>query len=75
MPEEEPLIERFEADVLPYTLKHGARIGEDAMNGSEVAEEIIRRQRLFVEGVPELREMNYRLLVAALKTWDERRYH
>jgi hypothetical protein len=74
MPEEVPLIERFERDVFPYTLAHGPQIGEMAMNGDLAAEEIIRRQHLFVCGVPELREFNYKLLVKALKLWETRRH-
>ncbi len=73
MPEEIPLIERFEEDVLPYTIKHGPQIGEMAMNGDLAAEEIIRRQHLFVEGLPEMRSFNYKLLVKAIKLWESRR--
>lgn len=65
-----PLIERFEADVLPYTLSHGPWIGEAAMKGDFDAEEIIRRQRMFVEGLPSLRAFNYEALVHALKRWE-----
>ena len=73
--EEIPLIDRFEEDVLPYTLKHGPQIGDAAMNGNSVAEEIILRQYLFVEGLPEKRPENYKRLVAALKLWESRRLH
>ena len=73
MPEEIPLIERFEDEVLPFALKHGPQIGEMAMNGDLAAEEIIRRQHLFVLGVPEMRQFNYKLLVKAIKLWEERR--
>ena len=68
--EERPLIEKFEADVLPYAMKHGPVIGEAAMKGDANATEIIRRMRLFVEGLPEMRRFNYGLLVEHLKAWE-----
>lgn len=68
---ERPMIERFERDVLPYTIKHGPHIGDSAMKGNVIAEEIIRRHRLFVEGLPELRATNFNLLVNALKLWEK----
>lgn len=75
LPEEQPLIEKFEDEVLPFTKKHGPEIGEKAMQGDVVCEEIIRRQHLFVSGLPEKRPENFKLLVKALKTWDQRRFH
>lgn len=68
---ERPLIEKFENEVLPYTLKNGPRIGEAAMQGNTVAEEIIRRQQLFVEGLPELRRANFKMLLIALQLWEK----
>jgi hypothetical protein len=73
LPEEIPLIERFESDVLPFVTRHGSEIGERAMQGDTDCEEVIRRHRLFVEGVPDLRPFNYRLLTQALKRWEHRR--
>lgn len=73
LPEERPLIERFETDVLPFVVRHGSEIGESAMQGDLDCEEIIRRHRLFVEGMPHLRPANYRLLTAALKRWETKR--
>lgn len=73
LPEEVGLVERFERDVLPYTMKHGGEIGEAAMMGDVDAEEIIRRQHLFVGGMPSLRGVNLSLLTAALKRWDQKR--
>lgn len=73
LPEERPLIERFESDVLPFVMRHGSEIGESAMQGDMDCEEIIRRHRLFVEGMPHLRPANYRLLTAALKRWETKR--
>ena len=35
-----------------------------------VAEEVIRRQRLLVEGLPEMRATNFKMLVSALKAWE-----
>lgn len=71
--EERPLIEKFETDVLPYAMKHGPVIGDAAMKGDGNATEIIRRMRLFVEGVPEMRRFNYALLVQHLKAWEGHR--
>lgn len=68
---ERPIVEKFEDEILPFTIKHGPRIGEAAMKGDQVAEEIIRRQQMFCEGLPEMRGMNFRMLVAALKTWSQ----
>lgn len=73
MTEERPVIEKFERDVLPFVLKHGSEIGERAMQGDADCEEIIRRHHLFVEGVPNLRPENLKLLTAALKRWEARR--
>lgn len=67
------LVERFEDEVLPYSMKHGPEIGERAMQGDLDCEEIIRRQRMFCEGMPHLRPLNFRLLVAALKRWESKR--
>ena len=74
-PEEQMWIEKFEDEVLPFTQEHGPRIGESAMQGDVLCEEIIRRQHLFIEGLPEKRPENYRLLIKALKIWDTRRFH
>lgn len=65
-----PLLEKFEVEILPYTMKHGSRIGAAAMDGNPVAEEVIRRQRLLVEGLPEMRATNFKMLVSALKAWE-----
>lgn len=69
---EKPLIDKFETEILPYTIKNGPKIGEAAMQGDRVAEEIIRRQQLFVEGLPELRRANFKMLTIALKLWEKR---
>lgn len=74
-PEEQVWIERFEDEVLPYTQEHGPRIGELAMQGNKLCEEIIRRQQIFMEGIPEKRPENFKLLVKALKLYDSRRFH
>lgn len=71
--QERPILEKFERDILPYTMKHGPRIGEDAMAGDRDAEQIIVRQRLLCEGVPEMRAINFRWLVSALKRWEANR--
>jgi hypothetical protein len=70
LPHERPMIERFEDEVVPYIEREGPRIGEIAMQGDAVAAEIIARYRLFVEGLPDLRATNYKLLVRALKAWQ-----
>lgn len=67
-----PLLERFESDVLPFTVKHGPEIGELAMRGDADACDVIRCQHMFVEGLPELRSANYWRLVSALKRYEER---
>lgn len=75
LPEERPVIDRFEADVLPYVQKNGPWIGEAAMQGDMDAEEVIRRYNLFVNGMPHLRPVNLRICIAALKRWDAKRVH
>lgn len=73
MQEERPIVERFEADVLPYVEKNGPWIGEAAIRGDLDAEEVIRRYNLFVNGMPHLRAENLRICIAALKRWDAKR--
>lgn len=74
-PEERPIVDQFERDVLPYIEKHGGYIGEAAMHGDLDAEEVIRRYNLFVNGMPHLRPVNLRICIAALKRWDAKRVH
>lgn len=71
LPHERQMIERFEDEVVPFVEKHGPQIGEFAMYGDKNAAEIINRYRLFVEGLPDLRTANYKLLVRALKQWQQ----
>ena len=71
--EEEPIVEQFERDVLPFVLKNGSEIGTSAMQGDADCEEIIRRNRMFVEGMPHLRAWNLKLLIGALKRWEAKR--
>lgn len=71
--EEQPLVEKFERDVLPFVEKHGSEIGEAAMTGNMDAEEVVRRTHLFINGLPEMRAGNFALLVGALKRWEHRR--
>jgi len=66
------LVEKFERDVLPFAEKEGPRIGEAAMQGDVNATEIIRRTNLFINGLPEFRPENFKLLVQALKRWEQR---
>lgn len=73
LPEERPIIEKFEGEVVPYVEKHGGYIGESAIHGDLDAEEVIRRYSLFVNGMPHLRTANLRLCIAALKRWDAKR--
>lgn len=78
LPHERPMIEKFEDEIIPYMEREGPRIGEFAMSGDLNATEIINRYRLFCEGVPEMRPANYKLLVKALKHWqngDKRSLH
>ena len=64
---ERHLIEKFESDILPYTVKHGPRIGEMAMQGDMDAQMVIQFQRAFCEGDPEWRPINFRRLAEYLK--------
>jgi hypothetical protein len=73
LPEEVPIVERFEADVVPYVTKNGGVIGDSAMKGDTDAEEVIRRYNQFVNGMPHLRAFNLRLCISALKRWDAKR--
>jgi hypothetical protein len=73
LPEEVPVIEQFERDLVPYVQKHGSMIGERAMQGDLDAEEIIRRYRLFVEGLPHMRRFNLKLLTNAAKRFEHKR--
>jgi hypothetical protein len=69
------LIERFEDEILPFTTKHGSEIGESALQGNLLCEEIIRRQHLFCDGLPEKRPENFKRLIECLKLWEIRRVH
>ena len=75
LPEEQDVVERFERDIFPFTELHGEEIGEAAMQGDMDAEEIIRRQHMFCTGLPQMREVNLRMLVAALNRWKVKRLH
>lgn len=75
LPEEEPTVEIFERDVLPFVMKNGSEIGTKAMQGDKVCEEIIRRHDMFVGGLPSMRATNLRLLISALKLWEAARAH
>lgn len=70
LPEERPVVERFEDLVVPYVESHGSEIGEAAMTGNRNAEEIIRRYDLFIKGMPEMRPLNLTLCIAALKRYE-----
>lgn len=73
LPEERPIVETFERDLVPFVERHGSEIGERAMQGDFDAEEIIRRYRLFIEGMPHLRPLNLKLLTGAAKRWSAKR--
>lgn len=70
MPEERPVVEQFERDVVPFVERNGGRIGESAMHGDLDAEEVIRRYNLFINGMPHLRTTNLRIMIEALKRWE-----
>lgn len=70
LPEERPIVEKFERDVLPFIERHGSQMGDDAVKGDLDAEEVIRRYKLFVEGMAHLRAQNLRIMIAALKRWE-----
>lgn len=75
LPHERPLLERFEQDMLPYLEKMGPYIGELAMSGHEVCEEIILRHNGILNGGPQQRQWNYNRLLRCLRTfrgqWNE----
>lgn len=64
------MVERFEADIVPYLEREGPKIGDAAMKGDAVAIEAINAYRMFVEGVPEARASNYARLVKSLKAME-----
>lgn len=68
--EQASLIERFEEDIVPYLRREGPRIGDAAMKGDAVAIEAINAYKMFVEGVPEVRALNYRRLCKSLKAME-----
>lgn len=70
LPEEIPLVEKFEDEIVPFVQKHGPRIGEMAMHGDMDAEQVILRYNQFVNGMPQFRTTNFRMCVAALKRWE-----
>jgi len=67
LPEERALCERFEEQLLPYLEKMGPYIGELAMEGHEVCEEIILRHNGILRGGPQQRQWNYNRLVRCLR--------
>lgn len=75
LPEERPIVERFEDEIVPYVEKYGGSIGEAAMRGDLDAEEVIRRYHHFVNGMPHLRAWNLKLVTAACKRWEAKRAH
>jgi hypothetical protein len=75
LPEERPVVEKFENEIVPYVEKNGGRIGESAMQGDLDAEEVIRRYSQFINGMPEFRQANLRLCVQACKRWEAKRAH
>ena len=70
LPEERPLVEKFEDELIPYFEKHGPRIGEAAMKGDKDAENVILGYHRFIHGMPEFRQTNFGMCVAALKRWE-----
>lgn len=72
LPEERQLVEKFEDELVPYFEKHGPRIGDAAIKGDKNAEAVILGYHRFVNGMPQLRQQNFNLCVAALKQWERR---
>lgn len=72
LPEEAPLVEKFEAELLPYLTKHGPQIGEMAMHGDADAEAVIQGYHRFINGLPTFRRTNFEMCVAALKRWERK---
>lgn len=69
-PEERPLVEKFEDELVPYLEKNGSRIGEAAMKGDLDAENVILGYHRFINGMPALRRTNFGLCLNALKRWE-----
>jgi hypothetical protein len=67
LPHERHLCERFEEEMLPYLVKMGPYIGELAMEGHAVCEEIMLRHNGMLKGGPEQRQWNYNRLVRCLR--------
>jgi len=67
LPHERQVIERFEADVLPYVERHGSQIGDRAMQGDLDCQEVIKRYRQFTQGDPSYRQACLDHMIAALK--------
>lgn len=75
MPEERHLVEKFENELVPFFEKHGPRVGESAMQGDKDAEAVIVAYHRFINGLPQMRQTNFDLCVAALKRWERKRLH
>ncbi len=75
LPEERPVVEKFEDEVVPYVERNGPRIGEAAMQGDLDAEMVIRRYSQFINGMPHLRPWNLKLCIQALKRWEAKSQH
>lgn len=75
LPEERYLLERFEDEMLPYLEKMGPYIGELAMEGHKVCEEIILRHNGMLNGGPQQRVWNFNRLKRCLRAfqseWNE----
>lgn len=72
LPEERFLVEKFEAELLPYLTKNGSKIGEAAMYGDEDAEAVILGYHRFINGMPTFRQTNFDMCVAALRRWERK---
>lgn len=68
---EKPWVEAFENEVLPFITKNGPSIGEKALQGDKLCEEIVRRAHLFVNGLPQYRKFNLKILIHDLKLWEK----
>lgn len=73
LPEERPIVEQFERDIVPYVEKNGSEIGERAMQGDHDAFVVIQKYHHFINGMPHMRAVNLKACISALKRWISKR--
>ena len=68
--DEKETLRVFHVELMPIFSKHGSEIGERAMRGDCLAEQIIRRYHIFASW---LDPYNLKLLMRVTKQWLEKR--